>query len=259
MVKKAVLGILISLIIVITVISAGCTNQADYVVGVDADYPPYSSVDENGNYVGFDIESIKWIAEQQGFTVEIKGIAWDGIIPALLTKKIDMVYSGMSITPDREKQVNFSIPYWSINQSVAVKADDTTSTIEDFKAGKLIIGVQRSCSADQWMQDFFGEETYNKMVKDGKIKLYNDFPSSMMALKNSLVQAVIFDDVNINYYISVDKTNSYKVLGTIDDTEEQYAVAMRKDDTELHALINEGLEKLMASDKWDELLQKYMV
>ena len=254
--KKALMGIGVSLLVIFAVLMAGCVTTDDnvLVVGIDGEYPPYSYIDENGKAVGFDVESIQWIAEQKGFEVEIAPTAWDGIIPALLAGKIDMVYSGMSITPDRLEKVTFSNPYWEVNQGVVGKAG-TTATLEQFEAGELTIGVQRGCSADQWMQEEFGEK-YDAMYQDGKIKLYDSFPQSMVALEQGLVECVIFDDVNIETYIK--GNDAFQMIGVI-ETGEVYAVAMRNEDTDLHALINEGLEELMASEKWEELKLKYIV
>ena len=254
--KKALMGIGVSLLVIFAVLMAGCVTTDDnvYVVGIDGEYPPYSYINETGVPVGFDVESIQWIAEQKGFEVEIAPTAWDGIIPALLAGKIDMVYSGMSITPDRLEKVTFSNPYWEVNQGVVGKAG-TTATLEQFEAGELTIGVQRGCSADQWMQEEFGEK-YDAMYQDGKIKLYDSFPQSMVALEQGLVECVIFDDVNIETYIK--GNDAFQMIGVI-ETGEVYAVAMRNEDTDLHALINEGLEELMASEKWEELKLKYIV
>lgn len=254
--KKALMGIGVSLLVIFAVLMAGCVTTDDnvYVVGIDGEYPPYSYINETGVPVGFDVESIQWIAEQKGFEVEIAPTAWDGIIPALLAGKIDMVYSGMSITPDRLEKVTFSNPYWEVNQGVVGKAG-TTATLEQFEAGELTIGVQRGCSADQWMQEEFGEK-YDAMYQDGKIKLYDSFPQSMVALEQGLVECVIFDDVNIETYIK--GNDAFQMIGVI-ETGEVYAVAMRNEDTDLHALINEGLAELMASEKWEELKLKYIV
>lgn len=254
--KKVFIGVaVVALVVVCVVLTAGCTEKANYIVGVDAEYPPYSYVDEAGNYVGFDVESIKWIAEQGGFTVEIKGVAWDGIIEALKVGQIDMVYSGMTITPDRAAEADFSIPYWKVNQGLVAKAG-SDYTVDEFKNGALVIGVQRSCSADQWMQDTFGKEQYDKMVKDGVIKLFDSFPMSMVALNNGQVQVVIFDDVNIESYIR--GKDEFKLVGII-ETGEEYGVAIRKGDSAMKKLIDDGLTKLMASEKWNELKEKYIV
>ncbi|MDO5846265.1 MAG: transporter substrate-binding domain-containing protein, partial [Methanocorpusculum sp.] len=144
---------------------------------------------------------------------------------------------------------------WQIDQGVAVKKDSTV-TMEEFKAGKLTIGVQRSCSADQWLQDTFGKETYDAMVKESKIKLYDTFPMSMVDLQNGQVQTVIFDDVNIKDYIK--SKSDLVMLGTI-PTGEEYGVAMRNADTDLHKIMNDGITKLKASTKWTELQKKYII
>jgi polar amino acid transport system substrate-binding protein len=259
--KKVLYGVA-GLCLVFAVLMAGCVNtpaedgKKTYVVGIDAEYPPFSYLGDNGEFVGFDVDSVKWIAEQKGFDVKIQGVAWDGIIPALQTEKIDMVYSGMSITPDREEKVNFTIPYWQVNQGVAVK-NGSEVTMDQFTNGTVVIGVQRSCSADQWMQStLFGEEQYNQLVKDGKIKLFDSFPMSMVALEQGLVDAVVFDDVNTESYIQ--GKPQFTMLGII-ETEEFYAVAVRKDDNDLRELMNAGLTELMASEKWNELIAQYIV
>jgi polar amino acid transport system substrate-binding protein len=100
------------------------SDKPTYIVGIDGEYPPYSFIDKNGEPQGFDVESVRWIADEMGFQVKIQPMAWDGIIPALQAGKIDMVYSGMTITDERKEVVNFSNPYWKVNQSVAVH-DDT--------------------------------------------------------------------------------------------------------------------------------------
>ncbi|MCZ9312334.1 MAG: transporter substrate-binding domain-containing protein [Methanocorpusculum sp.] len=264
--KKVLYGVA-GLCLVFAVLMAGCVNtpaeddKKTYVVGIDAEYPPFSYLGDNGEFVGFDVDSVKWIAEQKGFNVKIQGVAWDGIIPALQTGKIDMVYSGMSITPARLDKVNFTIPYWQVNQGIAVKTGSDV-TMDQFTNGTIVIGVQRSCSADQWMQKaededgLFGEEKYNQLVKNGNIKLYDSFPMSMVALEQGLVDAVIFDDVNIESYIQ--GKPQFTMLGSI-ETGEYYAVAVRKDDNDLRELMNAGITELMASEKWKQLIGQYIV
>jgi polar amino acid transport system substrate-binding protein len=163
---RKVSGVLLVLAIAAFLAVAGCTGTqeavapasgdetgaASYVVGIDGEYPPYSFIDADGNPQGFDVESIQWIAEQKGFNVKIQPVAWDGIIPALLAGKIDMVYSGMTITPERAEVVTFSVPYWQVNQSVATH-DDTAFTMDDFMAGDLMIGAQRGTTGQFWVEE----------------------------------------------------------------------------------------------------------
>ena len=225
------------------------TTKKVYVVGIDGDYFPYSYIDKNGTPTGFDVESIQWIAKDQGFDVQIQSMAWDGIIPALQAKKIDMVYSGMTKTPERMEQVNFSKTYWVVNQAIAAK-NSSTVTMDDFLAGKVTVGTQRGSSANTWLE--------NNLIKNGTLKsanltLYDNFPLALTDLSNGRTDVVMFDEPVVVHAI---KDQPMKKIGII-ATDEAYGVAVRKDDTALLATINTGLDHLMASDKWKELIQKY--
>jgi polar amino acid transport system substrate-binding protein len=225
------------------------TTKKVLVVGIDGDYFPYSYIDKNGTPTGFDVESIQWIAKDQGFDVQIQSMAWDGIIPALQAKKIDMVYSGMTKTPERMEQVNFSKTYWVVNQAVAAK-NSSTVTMDDFLAGKVTVGTQRGSSANTWLE--------NNLIKNGTLKsanltLYDNFPLALTDLSNGRTDVVMFDEPVVVHAI---KDQPMKKIGII-ATDEAYGVAVRKDDTALLATINTGLDHLMASDKWKELIQKY--
>lgn len=245
---KRVVLLVMSVLLVFAASSAFAAPKK-YVVGIDGDYPPYSFMGADGKPTGFDVESIQWIAKEMGFTVEIKPIAWDGIIPALLAKKIDMVYSGMTASAERKKVVDFSVVYWEIDQSVAVKKDSNV-TMDDIQKGKVTIGTQRGCTAAHWIED--------NLVKKGilaadKFRLYDNFPLAAKDLEIGRVDAAMMDDMIIATAI---KDKPLKVIGTI-KTGEEYAVAMRKEDKELQKSINDGIKKLMASPKWKELKKKY--
>ena len=118
----------------------------NYINGIDPNYPPFAYVDEKtGQPAGFDVDSMDWIAKKMGFTITHKPMAWDGIIPALNAKEIDMVCSGMTITPERAKVVQFSDPYWKV-YSVFVTVQDSSLTPEKILSTKINLGVQRGTS-----------------------------------------------------------------------------------------------------------------
>ena len=170
------LGLVLVLIIAVAVAFAGCTSSEEapaeeqviveettvYTVGIDGEYPPYSYIDSEGNPQGFDVESVKWIAENQGFEVKIQPMAWDGIIPALMNGKIDMVYSGMTITDERKEKVDFSVPYWVVNQSVAVP-EGSGYTLNDFKSGTLVVGAQRGTTGQIWVEELMRQSMTNPL------------------------------------------------------------------------------------------------
>ncbi|EHQ35056.1 ABC transporter substrate-binding protein [Methanoplanus limicola] len=264
--NRKVYGILLILLAVSAVAFSGCTGNAPaetgdsgqsgtaeektvYVVGIDGEYPPYSLIDKDGGATGFDVESVQWIADDMGFEVEIKPIAWDGIIPALQAGKIDMVYSGMTITDERLEKVNFSIPYLKINQSVAVH-DDNEFTLDQFKAGELIVGAQRGTTGQIWAE----ENLVNKgLIPAENLKTYDNFPLVIEDLKNKRIDAAIYDRPSM---IAAIEEKPIHITGEI-DTGEEYGVAIRKDDVALLETINNGLAKLHKDQKWTELKEKY--
>ncbi len=271
MMDKKVVSVLITFFVLIGVCLCGCTekpaeetsavvapeataaavsdDKTTYIVGIDGEYPPYSFIDKNGEPQGFDVESVKWIANEMGFNVKIQAMAWDGIIPALQAGKIDMVYSGMTITDERKEVVNFSDPYWKVNQSVAVH-DDTEFTMEDFKAGAGKVGAQRGTTGAFWAE----ENLVNKsIISADMLVTYDNFPLVATDLQNKRIDFAIYDRPPMLDAIA---GKPLHLIGEI-DTGEEYGIAIRKTDTELLETMNEGLVRLMASPKWDELKQQY--
>ncbi|WP_317136501.1 basic amino acid ABC transporter substrate-binding protein [Methanochimaera problematica] len=220
-----------------------------YKVGIDAPYPPFSILDENGNPTGFDSESIEWIAKDQGFEVEFKQVSFDGMIPALQTGKIDMIYSGMTITPEREEKINFSAPYWTVNQTVIVK-EGSTGTVDDLKAGKLTVGTQRGTTAEIWIDQNLVE---TGIMPEENLRLYDNPPLAVADLINGRIDAVMYDSTVVEDMI---KGKPVSKLGFI-ETDEYFGIAVRKDDTELLEKLNTGLDNLMASEDWTGLIEKY--
>ncbi|GAH28397.1 unnamed protein product [marine sediment metagenome] len=248
--KKLVLMVIFSLLIVLCTGSISLLAAEEYINGIDADYPPFAYIDEKGNPAGFDVECLNWIAQEMGFEVKHQPTAWDGIVSSLLAKKIDMVYSGMSITPERLEKVDFSIPYWEINQALCVREDSDLNVIAAL-CGKYTVGSQRGCTAAEWIEEH--------LIKTGilpkdSLKLYEGFSLAVKDLLNGRIDSAMMDDVMVEDAIR--KGQAVKIVGII-KTGEAYGVAVRKEDKELKALLDEGIAKLKKSAEWDELIIKY--
>ncbi len=252
--------VMLACLTVLAVLFAGCTGTStetpttgtekqSYIIGIDAEYPNFTFIDKDGNAVGFDVDSARWIAEQQGFDVTFQAVAWDSIIPTLQANKIDMVYAGMTITDERLEKVNFSIPYWTINQDVAVR-EGSSITLDDVLAGSATIGTQRGCTAAIWVEENLIET--GKMPAEN-LKQYDNTPLAVNDLEAGRVDAVMYDDLVLKDIIA---GKPVTIAGSV-ETNEQFGVAIRKDDVALLNTMNEGLEKLMNDPYWDELKQKY--
>lgn len=225
-------------------------NAKTYVNGIDPNYPPFAYIDEKtGEPAGFDVEAINWIAKNMGFEVTHKPLAWDGIIPALLAKQIDMVCSGMSVTPQRMEMVQFSDPYWTVSR-VFVAPENSRITPEDILSKPIKLGVQRGTSEANAIK-----EEKEKKALPFELSFYDSAPLAIEDLLNGRIQAALMDELPADDAIA--KGRAVKKVGTHGD-KDNFGVAMRKDEKELRELIDEGYARLKADPYWKELQEKYL-
>ena len=135
---KKNLVILVGIMMLLLAGGSQALAEKKIINGIDANFPPFAFIDQKGVPSGFDVDAMNWIAKEMGYEVEHKPFDWDGIITSLITKKIDMVASGMSITPDRMEKVAFSTPYWKIKQVMVVKKDSALTDRKSVVVGKSV-------------------------------------------------------------------------------------------------------------------------
>jgi polar amino acid transport system substrate-binding protein len=220
-----------------------------YIIGVDGAYPPFTSMDSGGNFSGFDIDAARWIAEREGFDVQFVAVPWDNVVPALEKGTIDIIWSGMTVTKERQAQVNFSVPYYTVNKSIATRAGSTV-TLQDLYDGRLRIGAQAGSTEADWVRD--------NLVLTGKmpasnLSLYPDITSLTTNLENGTVDASIIQSPSQQRVVT---QRPLVIIGTILSLD-RYAVAVRKTDPELLASVDDGLLALMKDTYWQQLKQKY--
>ena len=221
-----------------------------YVNGIDPNYPPFAYVDEKtGQPTGFDVESMNWIAKTMGFDVTHKPMQWDGIIPALLAKQIDMVCSGMSVTPERSKMVLFSEPYWKVSRVFVVPADSSL-TPADILSQKIQLGVQRGTSEANAIKKEQREKGYRF-----ELRQYDSAPLAIEDLINKRIDAALMEELPADDAIA--HRRAVKKVGTHGEIN-NFGVALRKEDVNLKRLIDEGYRKLLADPFWMELQKKYL-
>jgi len=246
-------------VVVVALLAAGgaAVAQPVYVDGIDAAFPPFSFINETGEADGFDVEVIRWIADEMGFEVEIVPIDWDAIIPTLLTGNIDMIASGMTITAARQERVAFTVPYWTIDLAVVVRE---TEDAEGEPAPELTlftavqsgqrIGVQRGTTSQDWLEEYVVDAGISI-----ELVLYDNFLLALEDLQIGRIDAAVMDGPTAQSGIS---GRQLTIVGTI-NTGEIYGYAARNADTQLLALLNEGLRRIQASDAWDQLVDKWLV
>lgn len=223
-----------------------------YTVGMNKDYPPFSYLDENGEPTGFDVESLKWIADKYGFNVEYEYMPWSSGIYAVENYNIDMFYSALSITDERSTKVTFTNPYYSVGNAVAQKKGSGFNQ-KMFENGEIIIGVIDGTTPAEWLSEFFGEEKYLKMIEDGVIKLYPDSDSRLNAFLNGETDVIFSNTPSVK---NIADNYSLDVIAVY-TSDELYGAAVQNGDPFLIETMNKGLADLESSGKKAELLKKY--
>ncbi|WP_027369523.1 ABC transporter substrate-binding protein [Desulfovermiculus halophilus] len=219
-----------------------------YVNGIDANFPPFSFVNKSGEPDGFDVRAVDWIAKEMGFEVTHQPMDWDGIIPNLLAEKIDFIASGMSITPEREIKVDFTIPYWTITQ-VFVAQEGAGMTVEDVLHGEKTLGVQRGTSEAEWLK-----EQAEKKGWGFTLRYYDSAPMAVADVVNGRIDAAAMDDAPAADAV---RKRPVEILGTFGMEPEEFGYAVREEDDQLLQTLNEGLRRLMNDPYWQELINKY--
>lgn len=246
---------LILMLVALLVFSVGCTKKEPVdaaktlIVGTEPTFPPFEMTNEKtGEIIGFDIDLIKKIAENQGFKVEIQSIGFDGLVPALQSGQIDIVASGMTITEARLEEVAFSDAYITAGLALAVlEKNETITSVEDLQG--LTVGVQIGSTSSVEAEKLLAQG----ILKE--VKTYDTVDVVMLELVNGGIDAV-FNDLPVTIAYIAKQPGTIKIVGE-PLTSESYGFAVRKDDKDLVAKINAGLAELKKSGYYDELTQEY--
>ena len=216
----------------------------DLVMATNAEFPPYEYHD-GGEIVGIDAEIAKAIAGELGMELEIEDIAFDSIIPEITSGKADMGLAGMTVTEDRKQSVDFSDTYAKASQKVIVKEDSEITSPDDL-AGK-IVGVQLGTTGDIYVSDLEADGT--------TVERYNKGFEAVQALSQGKIDAVVIDGEPAKTFVA--QTEGLKILEE-SFTDEEYAIAVKKGNTELLDKINGALKTLKENGTLDEIVAKYI-
>lgn len=219
------------------------STKAVLSMATNANFPPYE-FREGDAYAGIDVEIAQAIAEKLGMTLEINDVEFGSIIGGVQSGKFDMGMAGMTVTDERKESVNFSDTYAKAVQVVIVKEDSTIASVDDL-AGKQI-GVQQDTTGDIYATDDFGSDN---------VTSYKNGADAVQALLAGKVEAVIIDNEPAKSFVAT--TGGLKILET-EYVEEEYAICVAKENTELLDKINAALAELTADGTVQSIIDKYI-
>jgi|LSQX01.1.fsa_nt_gb polar amino acid transport system substrate-binding protein len=253
--KKNVLRNLLVTVFILTVVVSftGC-NKIDtmdrieknnqVIMGTNAEFPPFEYINDEGEVDGFDAELARQIADELGVELVIENMEFGALINALQSGKIDFIAAGMTVTEDRKQNVDFSNPYYNATQLIIKqKGNEDIHSIEDLEGKK--IGVQEGTTGD-----FEAEE-----IEGADVSRYRKAIDGVMDLKNGRIDAVIIDSNPAKVFVG--KNDDLELLEE-ELTEEDYAIATRKEDAEFLDAINKVIEEIKTSGKYEEMVKTYI-
>ena len=214
------------------------------VMATNAEFPPYEYHDGDA-IVGIDAEIAKAIADELGMELEIEDIAFDSIIPEIVSGKADMGLAGMTVTEDRMQSVDFSDTYAKASQKIIVTEDSEIASPDDLKG--VIVGVQLGTTGDIYVSDLEADGT--------TVERYNKGFEAVQALSQGKIDAVVIDGEPAKTFVA--ETEGLKILEE-SFTDEEYAIAVKKGNTELLEKINGALKTLKDNGTLDEIVAKYI-
>lgn len=241
MFKKII--IITSLLLISLMAFMSCSKKENKLyVGTNAEFVPFE-YREGDQIVGFDVDLINEIAKIMKQDIEVVDMAFDGLLPALQSKKIDIIIAGMTADEERKKFVNFTDPYYNTQQSILVHSDNKDIIGFDSLQGKNV-GV---------VLGFTGDLIVSEMSNVNAQK-YGATSEAIIALKSKKVDAVVLDYEPAKQYFN--QNDDLKLVIT-DSKNEEYAIAMRKEDTELLKKVNDALNTIKENGTYDMLIEKY--
>ena len=223
-----------------------------YVAGVEATFPPWAWVEE-GEFKGISVDAIREIAKSEGINVEYQELPWPSLIPALADGKIDLVVTAVSVTEERAKVLDYTVPWWEINRVVLVRKDSNLDGITALCCG-VTVGGQGGSTDFEWVK----QELAPNPGLDIELREFEDPVMAVEDLKIGRVDSVVIDS-DTGSQLAAKHPNIRIAAQFYTYPPEPYAIPVAKGDPqELLPKLNHGIMELYASGKWAEIVHKYI-
>lgn len=227
---------------------AGCGKKSEtYKIATDTTFAPFEFENEEGKYVGIDMEILEAVAADQGFEYELNPLGFDASCAALESSQVDGVIAGMSITEERKEKYDFSTAYYDSGVTLAVKADSSISSYEDLRG--QTVAVKMGTEGAAYAESLAGSYGF-------EVKYFDESPLMYQEVLTGNAVACAEDYPVMGYGIA--NGNGLKMLGDM-QVGSSYGFAVKKgENAELLEMFNKGLENIKANGTYQEILDKYI-
>jgi ABC-type amino acid transport substrate-binding protein len=228
----------------------GDLGGREILIGTDATYPPFESLDESGEIVGSDPDLMAAICEIANCVPVFKGTAWDGIFAALKAGEFDVLMSAITILPEREENsdAQFTIPYYRIGQVILARADNTSvGGVEDLPAA--VVGVQVATTGDTAATD--------AGVLEENMRRFDAIPLAIQALLNEDVDVVVLDSAPAEKALAGADGDALSIIGE-PFTSEDYGILVPNESPEILEAFNLAIVELQDSGRLNEIISAWL-
>ncbi|MCX8572721.1 MULTISPECIES: transporter substrate-binding domain-containing protein [Hyphomicrobiales] len=234
--------------------AAGASAEAIKVGMAPEPYPPFASPDASGKWGGWEMDMIDALCAEAKLECTVTMTAWDGLIPALNSKKIDAIINSMSITDERKKSIDFSDKYYNTPAGIIGAKDAKFDATPEGLKGK-VIGVQVSTIHEAYAKKHFGDTA-------SEIKIYQTQDEAQSDLAAGRVDAVQADSLSLKTFLASDQGKACcdfkgEVAEDVEVLGPGVGVGLRQGDTELKNKFNAAIKSLRDSGKYAEIAKKY--
>jgi polar amino acid transport system substrate-binding protein len=216
-------------------------------VATDATWPPMEMVDATKQIVGFDIDYLKAVAKEAGFTPDFKNTAWDGIFAGLASGRYDVIASSVTITDERKKQYDFSDPYINVGQILVVPKTENVKALAGLKGKK--VGAQIGTTGSFEI----------KKVEGVELKTYDEIGLAFEDMAAGRIFGVVCDEPTAAHYALQRKEykERFKIVGE-PFTQESYGFVVQKGKKDLVDLLNRGIKAVKTKGLDEQLRKKWL-
>jgi len=226
------------------------TKRGELRVGFEAGYLPFEMADKKGRFIGFDIDMAKEMAKAMGVKFVPVNTAWDGIIPALITKKFDIIISGMTVTQERNLKVNFADPYIIVGQTILLnpKHKGKVKSYKDLNNPKYTLTSKLGTT---------GEQAIKRMIPRAKYKSFEVESEAALEVLNGKADATVYD---LPFCATFMAQQGKGKLVFLDEpfTFEPLAWAVRKGDPDFMNWLNNFLRQVKNDGRYEKIYNRWI-
>ena len=240
------------MVLFVTIALGSCTQKNSDIlfVGMELAYPPFETKDNDGNPMGVSVDLARELGAYLGKEVVIENIAWAGLIPALQTGKIDIILSSLTITDERNKQIDFSDPYSQSTLAMLVNIDSPVNSLEDLNHKDRVVAVKQGATPFLFAQ---------KHLTNAKINSFASESAAVIEVVQGKADAVLYDQLTIlkNYNLNP-TTTKIVALDIAEEDIDVWGIGIKKGNTQLQTDINKFLTEFKASDGFSKITKKHL-